>query len=151
MFCVKPYSQQFLRQVRQVFYRSFPTTLHHSWAEIEDLLERPAHAVVASEQQAIGFLAAERKKQRTYLCTIAVDPQHRTKGVGKALYTEFLGSCSTNEISMHCRRNAYTLLANPQLIKAHGFRIRAEELCKGYFDHGHIREDAIYMQLQQVV
>ena len=108
---------------------------------ITSQLDKPGSycAVAVDEEKVVGYIAFEAIVDEGSIVELAVDPEHRRKGVGKKLVELMLTSCSgVKTICLEVRASNTPAKA---LYEVFGFE--AITIRKNYYDDP--REDAVIM------
>jgi len=96
--------------------------------------------IVACRERVLGYLISEIRGGRGHVVSMAVDPEHRRKGIGEALLREAMArmSSKTHEVYLEVRAGNEAAI---RLYERHSFKLTGEVL-KGYYPYG---ESAVLM------
>jgi ribosomal-protein-alanine N-acetyltransferase len=144
-------------EIRWAIKRDTPTLLkieadsfEDPWTE-EELLrcqrQRNTIGMVAElDDDVVGFMIYELHKNRLHLASLAVDPQYRRRGIGRAMIRSLTGKIGLGSV-----RNRITLevresnLPAQLFFKSQGFR--AVQVLRDFYENS--TEDAYLMQYRR--
>ena len=144
-------------EIRWAINRDTPTLLAIEAASFEDpwteeellrcLRQRNTIGMVAElDDDVVGFMIYELHKNRLHLASLAVDPQYRRRGIGRAMIRSLTGKIGLGSV-----RNRITLevresnLPAQLFFKSQGFR--AVQVLRDFYENS--TEDAYLMQYRR--